>query len=95
MSDESLGNPSREPAETENQNKKEDDEAVRSELWQDVPEWLQDFKENLATSSHELPMEPRAKVEPGAGRHSVYTHLPKGPRLRHLLNVENNEGFLL
>ena len=30
-------------------------------------------------SSHELPMEPRAKVEPGSGKHSVYTHFPKGP----------------
>ena len=28
-------------------------------------------------SSHELPMESRAKVEPGSGKHSVYTHLSK------------------
>ena len=28
---------------------------------------------------NELPMEPRAKVEPGSGEHSVYTHFPKDP----------------
>ena len=47
MSEESRGNPSRGSAETENTNKNEDDEEWRSELLQDVPEWLQDFKENL------------------------------------------------
>ena len=30
-------------------------------------------------SAIELPMEPRAKVESGSGKHSVYTHFPKGP----------------
>ena len=34
---------------------------------------------DTASSSHELPMEPRAKVEPGSGKHSVYTHFPKDP----------------
>ena len=47
MSEESPGNPSRGSAETENTNKNEDDEELRSELVQDVPEWPQDFKENL------------------------------------------------
>ena len=28
---------------------------------------------------HELPMEPRAKVEPDSGKHSVFTHFPKDP----------------
>ena len=28
-------------------------------------------------SSHELPMGPRAKVEPGSSKHSVYTHFPR------------------
>ena len=88
MSEESRGNPSRGSSETENTNKNEDDEEVRSELLQDGPERLQDFKENLVeknvqphqyspSSSHELPMEPRAKVVPGSGKHSIYTHFPK------------------
>ena len=78
MSEESRRNPSRGSAEIENINEKEDDEELRSELFQDLPEWLQDFKENLAdknvqphqyslTSSHELPMESRAKVVRGSG----------------------------
>ena len=30
-------------------------------------------------SSHELPLESRAKVELGSGQHSIYTHNPKDP----------------
>ena len=33
--------------------------------------------QDTSSSSHELPMEPRAKVVPGSGKHSVHTHLPK------------------
>ena len=47
MSEESRGNPWRGSAEAENTNKNEDDEELRSELLQDVSEWLQDFKERL------------------------------------------------
>ena len=46
MSEESRGNPSRGSAETEN-TQNEDDEELRSELLQDLPEWRQNFKENL------------------------------------------------
>ena len=57
---------------------------------QDVPEWMQDFKENLVdknvqphpyspSSSHELSTESRAKVVPGSAKHSVNTHFPKDP----------------
>ena len=35
--------------------------------------------QNTSKSSHELPMEPRAKVEPRLGEHSVYTHFPRDP----------------
>ena len=49
---------------------------------------------DTSSSSHELPMESRAKVEPGSGKHSVYTHFPKDPKLRYLLEDENNEGLL-
>ena len=34
---------------------------------------------DTSSSSHELPMESRAKVEPGWGKHSIYTHFPKDP----------------
>ena len=33
------------------------------------------------SSSHELPMELRAKVEPGSGKHSFYSHFPKDPKV--------------
>ena len=34
---------------------------------------------DTSSSSHEPPMEPRAYVEPGSGKHSVFTHIPKDP----------------
>ena len=34
---------------------------------------------DTSSSFHEPPMEPRAKVEPGLGKHSVFTHFPKDP----------------
>ena len=50
--------------------------------------------QDTSSSSHELPMEPRAKVEPGSSKHSVYTHFPKDPNSRYLLEDEKNKGFL-
>ena len=35
--------------------------------------------QDTSRSSHELPMESRAKVEPGSGKHGVYTHFAKDP----------------
>ena len=35
--------------------------------------------QDTSSSSHELPIESRAKVEPGSGKHSIYTHFPKDP----------------
>ena len=36
---------------------------------------------DTSSSSHESLMESRAKVEPGPGKHGVYTHFPKDPKL--------------
>ena len=35
--------------------------------------------QDTSSSSHELPMESRAKVEKGSGKHSIYSHFPKDP----------------
>ena len=51
------------------------DESTSTEPWRNPEQGSQD----TSKSSHELPMEPRAKVEPGSGKHSVYTHFPKDP----------------
>ena len=54
-----------------------------------IPEWLQEFRENLvddeiplqggshASSSHEVSLEPTTKRREDLGKHSVYTHFPK------------------
>ena len=81
------------PTETENEEKNEGHEEAESDLLRDLPDWVQDFRENLvdescftkprwsstfkdrdiASSSHELPIESRAKVEPGTVKHSTRT----------------------
>ena len=54
-----------------------------------IPEWLQEFRENLvddeiptqggshASSSHEASLEPIAKRREDLGKHNVHTHFPK------------------
>ena len=78
-------NPLHRPSENKNNNKNEGDEDVQCDKSHDLPDWLQEFRENLvdescpleprgdpslghrdtSSSSHELPVESRAKVEPG------------------------------
>ena len=80
---------------------------VQSDLLHDLPDWLQEFRENLvdeststelrgdlmqrsadtSSSSHEPPVEPRACVEPGSGKHSVFTHFPKDPNCEMCLKT--------
>ena len=55
----------------------------------EIPEWLQEFRENLvddeiplqggshASSSHEASLEPTTKRRENLGKHNVHTHFPK------------------
>ena len=55
----------------------------------EIPEWLQEFRENLvddeiplqggshASSSHEVSLEPTTKRREDLGKHNVYIHFPK------------------
>ena len=49
---------------------------------------------DTSSSSHELPMESRAEVEPGSGKHECLHSLSERPKLRYLVEDENNEGLL-
>ena len=51
------------------------DESSSTDPWRNPEQGCQD----ISKSSHELPMEPRAKVDRGSGKHSVHTHFPKDP----------------
>ena len=51
------------------------DQSTTTDPWRNPEQGSQD----TSMSFHELPMEPRAKMEPGSGKHSVYTHFPKDP----------------
>ena len=114
LSEELRGNPLHKPTETENKNKNEGREEVQSDLLHDLPDWLQDFRENLgdesspltprgnpapkdqdtSSSSHALPLGSRAKVEPGSGKHSVYTHFTQDQNCDICLKTKKNEGLL-
>ena len=70
-------------------NKKESKKEQNDPLCSEIPEWLQEFRENLvddeipvhgdshASSSHEASLEPIFKRREDLGKHSVYTHFPK------------------
>ena len=61
----------------------------RDPMYSEIPEWLQEFRENLvddeipehgdshASSSHEVSLEPTCKRREDLGKHSVDTHFPK------------------
>ena len=70
-------------------NKKETAIERRNPLDSEIPEWLQEFRENLvddevpehgdshASSSHEASLEPTTKKREDLGKHSVKIHFPK------------------
>ena len=75
------------PTKNRKPNKNEDHEIEREDpLCSDIPEWLQEFRENLvddrvlehrdshASSSHELSLEPTPTRSVDLGKHSVYNH---------------------
>ena len=90
----SVGDRSGQPDETQanktqKPNKKETTIERGNPLYSEIPEWLQEFRENLvddeipvhgdshASSSHEVSLEPTFKRREDLGKHSVYTHFPK------------------
>ena len=81
-----LTKPTKNPKPNENE---DHDLERRDPLYSDIPEWLQEFRENLvdvrdpehrdshASSSHDLSLEPTPKRSEDLGKHSVYTHFPE------------------
>ena len=78
------------PTKNPKPNKNEDHDLERGDLLNsDIPEWLQEFRENLvddrvperrgshASSSHEVSLEPTFKRREDLCERSVYTHFPK------------------
>ena len=76
------------PTKHQKQNKQETTIERGNLLDSEIPEWLQEFWENLvddeiplqggshASSSHEVSLEPTTKRREDLGKHSVYTHFP-------------------
>ena len=70
-------------------NKKETTIERRNPCDSEIPEWLQEFRENLvddeiplqggshASSSHEASLEPTTKRREDLGKHNVHTHFPE------------------
>ena len=108
VSEELRRDPLHETTETQNKNESGESEEVQRDISHELPDRLQDFRENLvdegtpekhrrhlmqrsahtSSSSHEPPMEPRAYVEPGSGKHIVFTHFPKDPNCEICLKTK-------
>ena len=70
----------------------------------EIPEWLQEFRENLvddeiplqggshASSSHEASLEPIAKRREDLGKHNVHTHFPKDRNCEICKRTKNYKG---
>ena len=84
------GDPLTKPTKNPKPNKNENHEREPSDpLCSDIPEWLQEFRENLmddrvpehrdshASSSHEPSLEPTPTRSVDLGKNSVHTHFPK------------------
>ena len=84
------GDPLTKPTQNPKPNKNENHDTERSDpLYSDMPEWLQEFRENLvddraperrdshASSSHEPSLEPTLTRSVDLGKHSICTHFPK------------------
>ena len=77
------------PTQNPKPNKDETTIERRDPCHSEIPEWLQEFIENLvddevpergdshASSSHEVSLEPTSKRREDLGKHSVHTHFPK------------------
>ena len=90
MVDDRSGRPDHTQANKNPKIKKKETTIERGDpLYSEIPEWLQEFRENLvddeipvhgdshASSSHEASLEPTFKRREDLGNHSIYTHFPK------------------
>ena len=103
MIEELQGNLSHASADTENPNKNDDNEELRSDLLQDVPDWLQEIKENLVRILSRINTLPvllmnyqwsreqkwyRARVS------TVFIVISRRTEFRYLLENKNYKGVL-
>ena len=87
--DDGSGQPGKIQANKTPKTKKETTIERRNPSDSEIPEWLQEFSENLgddeiplqggsrASSSHEVSLEPTTKRREDLGKHNVYAHFPK------------------
>ena len=85
-------------------NKKESKKEHSDSLCSEIPEWLQEFRENLvddeipvhgeshASSSHEASLEPIFKRSEDLGKHSVDIHFPKDRNCEICKKDQNYKG---
>ena len=88
---------------TQNKNRKRDDRKKLDDPLADLPEWLEEFKENLVDtdlpasahhSSRESDPEPPTKVATKSRKHSIYTHFPKDRNCEICKKDQNYKGSL-
>ena len=92
------------PVKFQKQIKKEPQKERGGLSYSEIPEWLQEFTENLVddkihehgdshvSSSHEVSLEPTSKRRADLGKHSVYTHFPKDRNCEICQRTKNYKG---
>ena len=84
------------------QNTKKDDGKNSDDRLRDLPEWLEELKENLVDTdlpasahvSQESDLEHPAKGATKSRKHSIYTHFPKDRKCDVCLEPKNDKGSL-
>ena len=85
---------------TQNMNKKRDNNRASEDRLRDLPEWLEEFTDNLedtevpahAHISQDSDSERLTKVAPR--KHSIFTHFPKDPNCEVCLRTKMTKGSL-
>ena len=75
---------------------------IKDDRFRDLPEWLEEFADNLEDKemsesvhvSQDSDSVRLAKVVSTSRKHSIFTHLPKKPKLRSMLANQKYEGSL-
>ena len=95
-----FGNGSGQSTKTPKKKKNKEHKSNADDRLRDLPEWLEPFTDNLedtetpapAPVSQDSDSERTTKVAENLRKHSIFAHFPEKPRLRRLLENQNNKG---
>ena len=93
----------RESTEAKNKKKSEDIDTARRSPLRDLPEWLEEFADNVVDEEASVSSEAPASISPGphhqepsrkvvSGKHRIFTHFPKDRNCEACNRTESVDG---